>query len=64
MANEQLELDDTTIKATIVEWLKGGDKRKKVEETYGKMPKWNVSKVTVMSELFSKKDHFSGTCRV
>ena len=45
MRNEHLELDDNTIKSTMKEWFKGGDKRKKVEETYGKMPKWNVSKV-------------------
>ena len=77
MANEQLELDDNTIKATkknhggsaelsdsniknvVNDWFKGGDKRKKVEETYGKMPKWNVSKVTDMSELFLDMENFN-----
>jgi surface protein len=59
MANEHSELDDNTIKATIKEWFEGGDKRKKVEETYGKMPKWNVSKVTDMSELFLDMENFN-----
>ena len=44
---------------TVGRWIQGGDSRAEIESTYGRIEDWDVSKVTDMSWLFSRKRSFN-----
>ena len=45
-------LTDKNIRLAVYDWCEGGKSKEKIEEMYGPISKWDVSRVTNMSRLF------------